>query len=90
VNSTLWKAVVTLTSVGAGIAARNAATAVWKRERHDDPPANPADPQVSWPEAIAWSVLVGALVGVARMAARRGTAELWKQATGEFPPGLQA
>lgn len=88
-KDTLWKAVATLASVGAGIAARNAATSMWKRRRGIDPPSNPADPATSWGEAIGWTVFVGAIVGLARLFARRGTAGLWESVEGELPPALQ-
>lgn len=88
-NSLLWKAAATLASIGAGLAARNVATKVWKRTRGGDPPTNPADPETGWGEAIGWTVVVGALVGVARLMARRGTAGLWQQAADELPEDLE-
>lgn len=35
------------------------------------PPRNPAVAGVSWPQAILWTAMAGALGGVARMATRR-------------------
>lgn len=88
-KSSVWKAVATLASIGAAIAARNAATAVWKNQVGQDPPANPADPATTWGEAIAWTLATGALVGSARLFARRGAASLWEKVDGQLPPGLQ-
>jgi hypothetical protein len=88
VKDQLWKAAVTLAAVGAGIAARNAATAAWTRRTGHEPPANPADPATGWGEAIGWTVATGVLVGVARLIARRGAAAAWAKLDGELPPGL--
>jgi hypothetical protein len=88
-DEVLWKAAGSLASIGAGMVAANLAAEVWRRGRHDDPPANPADPQTSWGEAIAWSLLVGVTMGLARLIARRGAAEAWRRAKGSLPPGLE-
>lgn len=88
-NSLLWKATATLASIGAALAARNLATSLWQRQRGGAPPANPADPATDWGEAITWTVLVGAFVGLARLFARRGAAGLWRSVEGDLPPALQ-
>lgn len=84
----LWKAAVTLAAIGAGVAARNAATATWARTTGQEPPANPADPGTGWGEAIGWTVATGVLVGLARLVARRGAAAAWARMDGELPPSL--
>jgi hypothetical protein len=88
-RSTVWKSFATLASVGAAIAARNAATALWQKQVGTQPPVNPADPETDWGEAIAWTVAIGVLVGVARLVARRGAAVAWQKLDGQLPPGLQ-
>lgn len=86
----LWKALATGASIIAAVAARNLATAGWKKgHAGDDPPTNPADPTTSWGEALGWTVLVGVLAGVARLVARRSAAEVWTNVQGSTPPGLQ-
>lgn len=85
----LWKALATGAGIAAGIAARNLATSGWKKAAGGDPPTNPADPATSWGEAAAWTVFVGALVGLARLFARRSAAELWQRQAGSLPPGLE-
>jgi hypothetical protein len=85
-NRTVWRALTAVTALGAGVAARNVAAAVWRRELDEDPPADPADPATPWPKALGWTVALGALVGVAQLAARRATAGAWQAATGEPPP----
>ena len=85
----MWKALATLASVGAAVAARNATTAVWKKRTGHEPPMNPADPDTDWGEAVAWTLVTGALAGVARLVARRGAARAWEKVEGDLPPGLQ-
>lgn len=81
----LWKALAALASVGAAVAARNATAALWRHRTGQEPPSNPADPDTDWGEAIAWTLATGALVGVARLVARRGAAQVWEQVEGELP-----
>lgn len=85
----LWKGLATAAAVVAGIGARNAATAGWRRAAGGDPPSNPADPDTSWGEALGWTVMVGVLVGIARLVARRSAAELWQRRAGGLPRALE-
>lgn len=86
----LWKAWSTLAGVAAGMATRRLVTRAWEARTGQAPPANPADPAVRWPEALAWSAGLGVAVGVARTLAQRGAARAWTGATGDTPPGLVA
>lgn len=88
-QETLWKILVALAGVAAAATARNALVGGWKKRRGYDPPANPADPNTEWGEAVTWALLTGALVGLARLLAARGAAEGWRKATGAYPPGLE-
>lgn len=87
-KSAVWNAVATLASIGAAMAARNAATSVWQNQVGAQPPQNPADPDTTWGEAIGWTIATGILVGTARLFARRGAATVWKKVQGELPPGV--
>jgi hypothetical protein len=56
------------------LAARLANTAAgvgYSALTHDDPPKNPANPQVAWKDAIVWTLASGALAGLAQLVARR-------------------
>ncbi|HUH08057.1 MAG TPA: DUF4235 domain-containing protein [Egibacteraceae bacterium] len=88
-TKTVWKVGATAAAVIAGVAARKALTAVWQRTRHTDPPSNPTAPEVSWPEAVGWSMASGMAVGLARLLAARGSAAGWRRATGMLPPDMQ-
>ncbi|MGH8944521.1 MAG: DUF4235 domain-containing protein [Acidimicrobiia bacterium] len=83
-----WNVVAGLAALGAGWAARQAATAVWHRMSEVDAPEDPADRSVSWAQAAGWAVLAGLCGAVAQLIARRGTAAAWEGVTGEVPPGL--
>lgn len=88
-EKTVWRVGATAAAVIAGVAARKALTTVWQRARHADPPGNPAASDVSWPEAVGWSMASGMAVGLARLLAARGTAAGWRRATGMLPPDMQ-
>lgn len=76
-------------TVGAAWVARKAATTGWKLTTGNEPPANPEDPEVEWAEAIGWALLSGAVIGLARLAASRQAAVVYRRFTGETPSNLQ-
>ena len=84
-----WQVLATAAAVGAAIVVRKVLKATWSSFRPEDPPENPADPDVDWGEAIAWTAATGLVVGIARMIAGRGAAGVWAKATGTRPPGLR-
>ncbi len=60
------------------IAARAARTAVgggYKLLTNEDPPKNPAAPEVEWKEALLWAAVSGLVGGMSRLTARRWLAE---------------
>lgn len=84
-----YKLLATLSSVLGAYLARKVLAFSWQRATGGEPPANPEHPSVTWPEALAWAVVSGAVMGVARMAAQRQVAQSWQKATGALPPGLE-
>lgn len=84
----IWKVASMAASIGAGIAARNVAQLLWRQRQGAQPPANPADPQTGWGEAVGWTLFVGSLVGLSRLLARRGAAGVWETVEGAPPPGV--
>ena len=88
-EDSLYKIVVGLASVAAAVAARNTASAGWRRVTGRQPPTNPAAPDTSWRAALLWTMFTGALVGVARLVARRGAAGIWQRMQGELPPAVE-
>ncbi len=84
----VWKAVTTLSAVGAAWAARQAATTVWSRVSDNEAPVNPADRSITWTSALGWALLAGLATGLARVVARRSAAAGWEAAIGDPPPGI--
>jgi hypothetical protein len=71
----------------AAMAARKIVSALWRGRT--EPPLNPADRRVSWPEALTWALSAGVGAGVARLIAHRGAAAGWERAAGSAPPGVE-
>lgn len=90
VEKLAWKVAIVGSSLLAVLGTQKALTAVWKGARHSDPPTNPADPETSWGEALAWTLFTGATAALMKVIAARATAKGWERATGTRPPGLRA
>jgi hypothetical protein len=88
-SSKAWSAMALGATVGATIAARKAMTTSWRMATGKQPPQNPADPDVSIGEALAWAMVSGVAIGVARMLASRKAANYYRRSTGHLPPNLQ-
>ncbi|ANS79817.1 hypothetical protein SGUI_2421 [Serinicoccus hydrothermalis] len=77
--------VAKLLTVGAVIAAssiaRKATDGTWKFVTGNDSPTNPEDPDIDLKEAVAFAVLSGALVGLARMLANRESSRVISRAS---------
>ena len=58
----------------------------WRWYWGDDPPENPAAPEVTWGHAIAWAGVTGAAMALARLLALRGSAAGWRSVKGTLPP----
>jgi hypothetical protein len=89
VGSLAWKIIGTGSAVLAAAAAQKGLVAAWRLATGDDPPTVPEDPETSFREAIAWAVISGAVMGVARLAATRRAAHYYMRSTGELPKALQ-
>jgi hypothetical protein len=84
-----WRLVGGLSTVAAGFAARKAIQLAWQTATGKAPPTNPESPDTTWQEAVAWAVISGAAVGLARLIATRTAANYWRRSTGQLPPGLE-
>ena len=85
----VWKVLGTGAAIGAAMVARKVITRGWTAATGKAPPANPEDPEVSWPEAVGWAVASGAFIGVARLLATRKAAAYYTKSAGHRPKGLQ-
>jgi hypothetical protein len=81
-----WTALAVAASAAAAPIAERAVTAAWRLATEEDPPADPAGPDVDWGRAVAWTVASAVALAVVQLAARRGAALVWERATGEPPP----
>lgn len=59
-----------LTILGA-MASRKLIKKVWTSATEKDPPTNPAADDVSWRDAVIWTICTGALVGLVKLVVRR-------------------
>ncbi len=70
------KLVTTGAAIFAGILAKKTTDSTWKFVTGSDSPENPDDPDIDLKEAIAFAVLSGIIVGLARLAANRQATRL--------------
>jgi CDP-diglyceride synthetase len=84
-----YKALATIAALIGALVARKSLAFAWKIATGKEPPANPEHPAVTWPEAITWAVVSGAVVGLARLAAQKKVAASWHRSTGTLPPDVE-
>lgn len=82
----IWQGVATISGTVAALAVRRTASALWRTERHEDPPTHPAARDVGWADALIWAASVAVGAAVARVVAERMAAAAWIAATGTDPP----
>jgi Protein of unknown function (DUF4235) len=85
----VWRVLGTGSAVVAASFADRGLRAAWRGVTGSEPPLVPEDPDTRWGEAVAWAMLSGALIGVARLVATRRAAAYYKQSTGELPKSLR-
>lgn len=68
--------------VAAGFLARYLLGRIWEARKDEPPPKNPAQPGVSWQEALTWGGTVGVVAGLARTAVSRGYQEVFPRDSG--------
>lgn len=88
-SSKFYSAFSLAAALGAAAVAKKGLNSTWRAATGKNPPANPADPDVSLAEAVMWAALSGTLIGVARMLAARRAAHYYARSTGHLPPQLQ-
>lgn len=75
-------------AAGAGLIAakvtQRALTSGWRAVLHADPPDD--DARAPLGQAVLWTALLGAAMGVTKLLAIRGAAEAWRRATGHDIP----
>jgi len=84
----IWRGVALGSGALAALAFRQAAAALWRARRHEDPPTHPGSPRVGWTETLIWTTSIAVGAAVARVIAERTAAKAWERATGKPPPGV--
>ncbi len=88
-SSKMWSVFSLVSALGAAALAKKALDSGWRAATGKRPPENPADPDVQMVEAIAWAVVSGTFVALARMMAQRRAANYYRKSAGHLPPQLQ-
>jgi hypothetical protein len=88
-GSKLWTVLSLVSALGAATLAKKALDTGWRAATGKHPPENPADPDVQMAEAVAWAVVSGTFVALARMLAQRRAANYYRRSAGHLPPQLQ-
>jgi hypothetical protein len=88
-SSKIWSLMALVAGLGGGTVAKKGLNAGWKAATGKKPPANPADPDVMFAEAVAWAAVSGTFVALVKMFAQRRAANYYLKSTGELPPPLR-
>ncbi len=84
----VWKILSVAAALGASVVARKITDGTWKFVSGKESPENPEDPEIDVKEAVAFAVLSGAVIGLARMLANRQATRVYTKATGQLPKTL--
>lgn len=87
-SSKIWSAFSVAAGLTAVALAKKAVDTSWTVATGKKPPENPADPDVDLPEAVAFALVTGMAIGLARMLAQRRAASYYFRSTGHLPPEL--
>ena len=85
----LWTVFSLVSALVGAALAKKALDTGWKAATGKRPPENPADPDVAMGEAVAWAIVSGTFVALARMIAQRRAADYYTRSAGHLPPQLQ-
>jgi len=88
-GSRIWTVFSMASALAAAAVAKKALDTGWRAATGKHPPQNPADPDVQMGEAVAWAVVSGTFVALARMLAQRRAASYFRKSAGHLPPQLQ-
>jgi hypothetical protein len=81
-----WGLVAGLAGAVGAFAVRHSLEAAWEAVVGEPPPKRPSALDVPWRSAIAWTMATGTLIGLGRLLALRGAAEVWERVRGDKPP----
>ncbi len=87
-NKVAWKLLGTGANLGAALVTSRALDAGWRAVVGRKPPNKPESPELGQREALAWSAVSGAALGLMRTYATRRAASYWVRSVGTLPPGF--
>ena len=82
----LWSLAAGSAAIVAGFTTRMALNKSWRKIKGFEPPENPDSSEVSWSDALLWTALTGAAVGISQLVATRLTAGGWRKFHHKSPP----
>ncbi len=80
----VWSLAASAAAVAAAGLAERLLTKGWVAKR-GKVPGNPVNGDTSWGEAMAWAAASGVVLGVVRLLAQRGVAEVFQRRRGSVP-----
>lgn len=86
----VWKVMAMASGILGARAATKAINTTWNTAMGSEPPSNPADPDITWKEAITFALISGAIAGLARTAAQKQAADFYIKSAGHRPTALKA
>lgn len=87
-NEIGWKLLATGGGLLAATVARKVTDTSWKAVTGADSPQHAEDPDIGFKEALAFALVSGAIIGISRMLANKGAAQVYKKSTGHLPNSL--
>lgn len=89
-GNAVWKVLAIVSGLVGARVAKAATEGSWKAATGTTPPQNPADPDVSWKEAIAFAAVSGSIMALARMMSQKQAAKFYAKSAGHAPAALKA
>lgn len=86
----LWSLATTGTAIGGGIMARKVIEKGWALVTDGTVPDNPESPEVNWGEAIAFALISGAVVQLARVMINHKSTQAYAKRKGRLPESVAA
>ncbi|NHN57042.1 DUF4235 domain-containing protein [Calidifontibacter sp. DB0510] len=88
-GSVVWKVLSLVANLLAGKAATTASRKGWQVATGKSAPDSPHDPKVTTGEAVAWTIISGALIAGVRLFAQRKAMSFYTKSAGAPPPPVQ-
>lgn len=80
-----WSILSTLVALATSMVLKNTIEKSWEKTTKRKAPKTPTEKHVDWKEAIAWAVISGIIVSVAKLLTTKLTHDSWERLLGESP-----